>query len=114
MSFTAIAQRPASVPLWPRLLGDAVIAAAALAVTLALLRHGGIVATDSWSGRLDPVAVTLAVCSTLPLMAWRRDALTVFAATTSGPDGAYAVPNQVVERALGEIAAEVDTGSCTS
>ena len=39
---------------------------------------------------------------------------TVFAATTSGPDGAYAVPNQVVEEALGEIAAEVDTGSCTS
>ena len=39
---------------------------------------------------------------------------TVFAATTSGPDGAYAVPNQVVEETLGEIAAEVDTGSCTS
>lgn len=39
---------------------------------------------------------------------------TVFAATTSGPGGGYAVPNQVVERALANATMPVDTGSCTS
>ncbi|MEX2107985.1 MAG: MarP family serine protease [Solirubrobacterales bacterium] len=39
---------------------------------------------------------------------------TVFAATTSGPDGGYAVPNQIVKRALGEVTMPVDTGPCTS
>jgi len=39
---------------------------------------------------------------------------TVFAATTSGPDGGYAVPNRIVERELGEVTMPVDTGSCTS
>lgn len=39
---------------------------------------------------------------------------TVFAATTSGPAGGYAVPNRIVETALQEAAVPVDTGSCTS
>jgi S1-C subfamily serine protease len=39
---------------------------------------------------------------------------TVFAATTTGPPGGFAVPNEVVRSALAEpAAAEVDTGPCT-
>ncbi len=39
---------------------------------------------------------------------------TVFAATTSGPLGGFAIPNEIVEEALVEAAAtEVDTGPCT-
>jgi len=39
---------------------------------------------------------------------------TVFAATTSGPRGGFAVPNEVVEQALQrEVATPVDTGPCT-
>jgi S1-C subfamily serine protease len=39
---------------------------------------------------------------------------TVFAATTSGPPGGFAIPNDVVSSALAEpAAAEVDTGPCT-
>lgn len=38
---------------------------------------------------------------------------TVFAATTSGPRGGFAVPNEVVRTALTETATPVDTGPCT-
>ena len=39
---------------------------------------------------------------------------TVFAATTSGPRGGFAVPDQIVSSAISETAAEpVDTGPCT-
>jgi len=38
---------------------------------------------------------------------------TVFAATTSGTPGGFAIPNDVVDAALGEAAAPVDTGPCT-
>ena len=38
---------------------------------------------------------------------------TVFAATTSGPKGGFAVPNEVVRSALGEVHGPVDTGPCT-
>jgi S1-C subfamily serine protease len=38
---------------------------------------------------------------------------TVFAATTTGPAGGFAVPNDVVLSALDETAAPVDTGPCT-
>jgi S1-C subfamily serine protease len=38
---------------------------------------------------------------------------TVFAATTSGPPGGFAVPNDIVRQALAEPAAPVDTGACT-
>jgi S1-C subfamily serine protease len=39
---------------------------------------------------------------------------TVFAATTSGPPGGFAVPNEVVAAALGKATTRVDTGPCTS
>lgn len=38
---------------------------------------------------------------------------TVFASTTSGPSGGYAIPNEVVEAALRASTATVDTGPCT-
>jgi S1-C subfamily serine protease len=38
---------------------------------------------------------------------------TVFASTTSGPAGGFAVPNGVVEGALERTASPVDTGPCT-
>jgi S1-C subfamily serine protease len=40
---------------------------------------------------------------------------TVFAATTSGPPGGFAVPNDIVQQAIrDETAVPVDTGPCTS
>jgi S1-C subfamily serine protease len=38
---------------------------------------------------------------------------TVFAATTQGRPGGYAVPNAVVAAALGDSTGEVSTGPCT-
>lgn len=38
---------------------------------------------------------------------------TVFAATTSGPPGGFAVPNEVVRAALTDASTPVDTGPCT-
>jgi S1-C subfamily serine protease len=38
---------------------------------------------------------------------------TVFAATTSGPAGGYAIPNDIVQAALAKVSAPVDTGPCT-
>jgi S1-C subfamily serine protease len=38
---------------------------------------------------------------------------TVFAATTTGVPGGFAVPNEIVEAALGDAASPVDTGPCT-
>jgi S1-C subfamily serine protease len=38
---------------------------------------------------------------------------TVFAATTSGPPGGFAVPDEIVSSALREPAVSVDTGPCT-
>jgi len=39
---------------------------------------------------------------------------TVFAATTSGPRGGFAIPAELVRQALRRTAEEVDTGPCTS
>jgi S1-C subfamily serine protease len=39
---------------------------------------------------------------------------TVFAATTTGTPGGFAVPNEIVEAALGEMTSSVDTGPCAS
>jgi S1-C subfamily serine protease len=39
---------------------------------------------------------------------------TVFAATTTGAPGGFAVPNEIVEAALGETSPSVDTGPCAS
>ena len=38
---------------------------------------------------------------------------TVFATTTSGNPGRFAIPDDVVQAALGEVGSEVDTGPCT-
>ncbi len=38
---------------------------------------------------------------------------TVFAATTAGPPGGFAIPNEIVRSALNETATPVDTGACT-
>jgi S1-C subfamily serine protease len=38
---------------------------------------------------------------------------TVFASTTSGPSGGYAIPNDVVESAISRAGGPVDTGPCT-
>lgn len=38
---------------------------------------------------------------------------TLFASTTSGPRGGFAIPNDVVERALDQATSPVDTGPCT-
>jgi signal transduction histidine kinase len=71
---------------------DVAIAAAALAGSLALLAHGGINAfrpgsgidaSHPGSGTLDLVGVVLAACSTVPLLAWRRSPLGVFAVTAT-------------------------------
>jgi S1-C subfamily serine protease len=50
-----------------------------------------------------------------PLVDSRGQAMaTVFAATTSGPPGGFAIPNDIVQEALVEAApTEVDTGPCT-
>ncbi len=38
---------------------------------------------------------------------------TIFAATTQGKPGGYAVPNDVVARALSDSTGQVTTGPCT-
>lgn len=43
-----------------------------------------------------------------------RAVATVFAATTSGSSGGLAVPNGVLEEALGKVSGEVDTGPCAA
>jgi signal transduction histidine kinase len=62
---------------------DVLIAAAAFAGSLMLLRHGGIGPSRAGSRELDLVGVVLAACSTVPLVAWRRFPLGVFAVTAS-------------------------------
>jgi len=83
MSSTSTAHRRlAARPSSGALLGVAV-AAAALAGSLALLRHGGIGPSRPGSGELDLLGVVLAACSTVPLIAWRRSPLGVFAVTAA-------------------------------
>jgi signal transduction histidine kinase len=86
-SHRRLAARPNSAALL-----DAAVAAATLAGTLALLAHGGIYpirpgsgieASQPGSGELDLVAVVLAACSTVPLLAWRRSPLGVFVVTAA-------------------------------
>ena len=60
---------------------DVAIAVVALFGSLALLSHGGIGPVRPGSGEIDLVGVALAACTALPLVAWRRSPLTVFAAT---------------------------------
>jgi signal transduction histidine kinase len=68
--------RPSSAALL-----DVVIAAAVFAGSLALLPHGGIGPPRPGSRELDLLGVVLVACSTVPLIAWRRSPLGVFAVT---------------------------------
>ena len=74
------ATRPASG--W---LLDAVIAAVALAGSLLLISHGGVAARSGGRRRgLDGARWSLlAVCASVPLVAWRRSPLGVFAVTAA-------------------------------
>ena len=60
---------------------DGAIAVTAFGATLTLLAHGLGSGTTA-SRHLDAVGVLLGACASLPLPAWRRHALSVFAATT--------------------------------
>jgi signal transduction histidine kinase len=62
---------------------DLAIAIAVLTGTLALLSHGGIDPSHTGRGELDLTGVVLAACSTMPLLAWRRFPLGVFAVTAA-------------------------------
>lgn len=83
MSSTATVHRRFAARPSSGALGDVAIAAAALAGSLALLRHGGIDPSRPGSGALDLVGVALAACSTVPLIAWRRFPLGVFVVTAA-------------------------------
>ena len=91
-SSTATTHRRLAARPSPATFLDAAVAAAALAGSLALLRHGGIDALRPGSGigasrpgpgTLDLVGVVLAASSTVPLIAWRRFPLGVFAVTAA-------------------------------
>jgi signal transduction histidine kinase len=73
-----VATRPGSGALL-----DVAIAAVALAGSLAQLSHGGIAGSQTGGGELDWTSGALAVCSTLPLVAWRRAPWAVFVFTAS-------------------------------
>jgi signal transduction histidine kinase len=83
MSSTTTAHRLLAARPSSRALLDVAIAAAALAGTLALLRHGGVTPTRPGSGGLDLVSVVLAACSTVPLIGWRRWPLGVVVVTAA-------------------------------
>jgi signal transduction histidine kinase len=83
MSWAATARSSFAAWLSSGALLDVPIAAAAFAGSLALLRHGGISPFRAGSGELDLVGVVLTACSTVPLIAWRRSPLGVFALTAA-------------------------------
>jgi signal transduction histidine kinase len=83
MSSTSTAHRRSAARPSSAALLDVAVAAAALAGSLALLRHGGIGPSRPGSGELDQVGVVLGACSTVPLIAWRRSPLGVFAVTAA-------------------------------
>jgi signal transduction histidine kinase len=61
---------------------DAVIAAAALVGSLALISHGRIPDSGADAG-LDGLGILLAVCASAPLVIWRRSPVVVFGVTTA-------------------------------
>jgi signal transduction histidine kinase len=74
-SFAALVRLPALL--------DVAIAVAALAGSLSLIRHGGSLGPVApGASQLDAVSIALAACSTVPLVAWRRFPLGVFALTS--------------------------------
>jgi signal transduction histidine kinase len=82
MSSTAITRLVAARPS-SGALRDAAVAIAALAGSLALLRHGGIGPSGLAPGQLDPMGVALVMCSTVPLIVWRRSPVGVFVVTAA-------------------------------
>ena len=84
ISSTATASGRFSVRPSSGALVDIVIAAGALVGSLALLSsHGGIAPSRPGSRELDLIGIALAACSTVPLIAWRRSPLGVFAVTAA-------------------------------
>ncbi|HEV8579510.1 MAG TPA: histidine kinase [Thermoanaerobaculia bacterium] len=83
MSTTATAPRLLAARPGSGALLDVAIAAAMLAGSLVLLAHGDIGASRPWSGELDQLGILLAACSTVPIIAWRRFPLGVFAVTAA-------------------------------
>jgi signal transduction histidine kinase len=82
MSSTATAQRLFAARPSSRALLDVAIAASALAGSRALLPHG-FAPSRPGSGELTLISVILLGCSTVPLVAWRRFPLGVFAVTAA-------------------------------
>jgi signal transduction histidine kinase len=80
MSSTATARRLFAARPRSRVLLDVAIAAAALAGSRALLPHG-FAPSRPGSAELDLIGVLLLVCSTAPLVAWRRFPLGIFGVT---------------------------------
>jgi signal transduction histidine kinase len=62
---------------------DAAMAVVTLAGSLVLLAHGGVDTARHGREAFDLLGVVLAVCSTVPLIAWRHFPLGVFAATAA-------------------------------
>jgi len=62
---------------------DVAIATAALSSSLAGIAHGGVGPIDTATRELDLAGIALAAASTLPLVAWRRFPLGVFALTAA-------------------------------
>jgi signal transduction histidine kinase len=84
MSSTSTATRRLSVRPSSGTLIDVAIAAGALVGSLALLSsHGGIAPSRPSSRELDLIGAALAACSSVPLIAWRRSPLRVFAVTAA-------------------------------
>jgi signal transduction histidine kinase len=80
--WTAIAHRLSAFRPSSGALVGAALAAVALLGTLAQLSSGGLGSPDE-SAELDWIAALLAVCSTVPLVAWRRAPGAVFVVTAS-------------------------------
>jgi len=83
MSSTSTAHRLFAARPGSGTLLDVAVAAATLAGSHALLRHGGIGPPHPGSMELDLLGVVLAACSTVPLICWRRSPLGVFAVTAA-------------------------------
>jgi signal transduction histidine kinase len=83
MSSTATAHQLFAARPRSGVLVDAAIAAAALGGSLAQMSHGGIPGAAGHGVDLDLLGVVLAVCASLPLLAWRRAPLGVFAFTAA-------------------------------
>lgn len=83
VSVATTAQRLFVTPRRPGWVLDGSIAAVAFAGSLLLLSHDGIGASASASRHLDLLGVVLAAGASLPLLAWRRAPLGIFALTTA-------------------------------